>query len=375
MNRYVIIKKLFPFSFFLVIFLLIAGCKNADNTLAPPPPGPQWVTFKRPDVTTLLDNKINSFAIGVDGKVWIATDSGATTFNQSVWGLVRDSLAYPVFGSGGTSIGYKVNTISPGIDGSVWFGLDGGGVKRYHSGSASKVWQTYSSPSVSSGFITSISADILQVGDVWVTSSLGVNRYVPSTTIPDEGTWRTYTTSNVPQIPTNQVISSAYDNLTNSVWFGTYSRGTFFFTINNSGIENWANLEFTSDNTGPIVSIAFDRSNTVWFAKNAGLGAGVTSYNPLSGTITHYNNTTTSGTIPASGVNAVVTDLDSTRWFGTNEGLIRFKGSTWTTFTTSTTAELPSNIITSLIIDRRGNLWIGTANGIAVFNEEGTRLN
>jgi ligand-binding sensor domain-containing protein len=284
-------------------------------------------------------------------------------------------LAYTVFFSGGAYTAYVVTSISPGIDGSVWFGLDGGGVRRYHSGSTNKVWQTYLYPSIPFNSVSGVSADIIQVGDVWVSTAIGgISRYVPSTTEPDEGTWRSYSTANVPQMPTNTVICSAYDIVTNSVWFGTFNRGVFSFRVDNSGLENWSSYELPPEFGGPVVSIAFDLSKTVWLAKNAGPGAGVSSYNPVSGVTHHYTNATTGGKIPASGVKAVVTDFGSTRWFGTNEGLVRLRDTTWTVFNTSNTSELPNNMINALLIDRRGNLWIGTNDGIAVFNEYGTRF-
>ena len=78
--------------------------------------------------------------------------------------------------------------------------------------------------------------------------------------------------------------------------------------------------------------------------------------------------------MPAGEILAVTTDLGSTRWFGTDQGLVRLRDTTWTTFTMADIPELPGNVITALTYDKLGNLWIGTETGLAVFNETGTRF-
>jgi ligand-binding sensor domain-containing protein len=325
-----------------------------------------FLTANRPELRT---DQINSMSIGIDGAIWMATDSGAVSYNQRIWGLIRDSLRYSVFSTGTTVTSYKVVGIAPGIDGSIWFGLAGGGVRRYHPGSAFYVWQSYDMPALAFSTVSGISADALTYGDVWVSHPVaGVSRYVPSTTLPDQGTWVIYNNSVVPQLLSNQVKSSVHDEYTNTVWFGTLLGATAY-----NGTDGWAAVELPPDQTGDIVAIGFDEANNVWFGKNGG-NLGVTKYNRTSGTFTAYTSDNTGGQLPAAGVNALVTDHRTTRWFGTDAGLVRFQDTTWTRWTTATTPELPSDTITALVIDRKSNLWIGTKNGVAVFNPDGTRF-
>ena len=53
-------------------------------------------------------------------------------------------------------------------------------------------------------------------------------------------------------------------------------------------------------------------------------------------------------------------------WIGTPKGLRRFDGETFTSFTTAD--GLPDDFITCLLEDRAGRLWIGTGNGLACFD-------
>ena len=366
-------RSLSPIAFvaIAVISLALPACKSKDNTLAPPPPGPAWVTVQRSTQSNLLDNRINTLSVGVDGTIWIATDSGATTFSGGNWGFVKDSLRYTSFGSGGgTSYSYKLNSIAHGMDGSIWFGLAGGGVKRYHPGSAFYVWRSYNVPDIAFGTISAVSADALLYGDVWVATPVaGISRYVPSLTLPDQGDWHTYTSTTTPQILTNQVKTTAHNDLNNSVWFGTY-----LGAISYNESDGWGNVVLPVDQGGVIVSIGFDNQNNVWFGKNAGASLGVTKYNRTSGDFTSYTHDNTGGVLPDGGVNVLTTDFRKIRWFGTSGGLARLDDTTWTAFNTGNRPELPSDTVTALTYDRKGNLWIGTANGIAVYNPDGTRF-
>jgi len=63
-----------------------------------------------------------------------------------------------------------------------------------------------------------------------------------------------------------------------------------------------------------------------------------------------------------NGVRAIAQDREGVLWFGTGNGLSRFDGTTWTTFTTQN--GLAYNSIRPLILDREGVLWIGTMRGL-----------
>src|SRR5437016_2898999 len=63
--------------------------------------------------------------------------------------------------------------------------------------------------------------------------------------------------------------------------------------------------------------------------------------------------------LPQDSVRAITQTSDGYLWLGTDEGLARFDGYEFVTFTKEH-SELPSNSITSLAADRDGSLWMGT---------------
>jgi ligand-binding sensor domain-containing protein len=63
----------------------------------------------------------------------------------------------------------------------------------------------------------------------------------------------------------------------------------------------------------------------------------------------------------------VAVDNNNNVWAGTDAGVAKFDGSTWTIFTT--TNGLPVNIISCIAVDSVNNIWIGTdGDGVAKYN-------
>ncbi len=343
----------------LAVFFGVWGCK--DNNPGPNPPGPAWVIFKQSN-SPLLADKINCLTVDGSGAVWLGTDSGASSFSQNTWTAIRDSLSYTTFGSGGSSLAYRVNAIAPAKSNNLWFGLDGGGARRFNRFSLTVIWLRFSPPDILSDNITAMTADRFVSGDAYVCTAYGISHFIPSTTNPDQGTWQTVNSAN---LPSSNVRAAALNPNNNSVCFGTMNGAAFF-----DGISQWSIYSFPPAYNYPITSIAFDLSNTVWFGKLNGVSSvDLTNVSNQH----HYTNQNTNGLLPAGPVNAVATDLHTTRWFGTNYGLIRLSDTTWTSFTTSN-SPLPSDSVTALVYDTRGNLWVGTPNGAAVYNPAGTQF-
>jgi len=63
----------------------------------------------------------------------------------------------------------------------------------------------------------------------------------------------------------------------------------------------------------------------------------------------------------------VAVDTNNNKWFGTDMGVEKFDGTTWSSFSTSD--GLPSDIITCVAVDKNNNIWIGTdGDGVAKYN-------
>ncbi|MBI4658945.1 MAG: hypothetical protein HY735_08885 [Verrucomicrobia bacterium] len=71
--------------------------------------------------------------------------------------------------------------------------------------------------------------------------------------------------------------------------------------------------------------------------------------------------------LPQNSGTAIVQTSDGYLWVGTFNGLVRFNGAQFTSFTIGNTGELPSGDINELYEDRSGRLWIGTSAGLASY--------
>ena len=64
---------------------------------------------------------------------------------------------------------------------------------------------------------------------------------------------------------------------------------------------------------------------------------------------------------------AIAQDRTGYIWVGTQNGLARFDGVRFTTFTPANEPALPGIYIRALLVDRRGQLWIGTYKGLGMY--------
>jgi len=80
---------------------------------------------------------------------------------------------------------------------------------------------------------------------------------------------------------------------------------------------------------------------------------------------THY--TESEGLINNS-VNCVDIDNNQNVWFGTNNGVSKFDGVNWDSFTTDMTPDLVDNSITAICATSTGDIWLGSDFGVSVFD-------
>ncbi|MBB1386845.1 diguanylate cyclase [Pseudoalteromonas sp. SG45-5] len=72
--------------------------------------------------------------------------------------------------------------------------------------------------------------------------------------------------------------------------------------------------------------------------------------------------------LPSQSLKSVVQDQQGYMWLGTQFGLSRFDGNTFTNYNTQNSPFLPNNGINKLLVDLNGLLWIGTKSGLVVIN-------
>jgi ligand-binding sensor domain-containing protein len=72
-------------------------------------------------------------------------------------------------------------------------------------------------------------------------------------------------------------------------------------------------------------------------------------------------------------VTCITGDLNDILWFGTDNGVVRYDGTTFTTYNTANSG-MPNNYVNDVEVDRFGNAWICTMRGLARFNGVSWRI-
>ena len=75
--------------------------------------------------------------------------------------------------------------------------------------------------------------------------------------------------------------------------------------------------------------------------------------------------------LPENAVIALTQTRDGYLWVGTQGGLARFDGNSFTPFNVNNTPGLPDDVIVFLYEDSRTNLWVGTHNGALCLIQNG----
>ena len=73
--------------------------------------------------------------------------------------------------------------------------------------------------------------------------------------------------------------------------------------------------------------------------------------------------------LPQDTIRAIAQTADGYLWLGTDEGLARFDGYEFVTFSRDR-GQLPSNSVVALAADRNGSLWIGTPGGLTQYRDK-----
>lgn len=137
---------------------------------------------------------------------------------------------------------------------------------------------------------------------------------------------------------------------------------TILFVIFIINISNAQLTYYNTSNSGLIsdrvLSIAIDNNGNKWF----GTDNGVSKFNGLTWTTYNQQN---SGIVNDS-INDIKIDLQGNLWFGTASGVSKFDGTNWTSYTVID--GLVDDFINAIEIDSSNNVWFATGWGVSKFN-------
>ena len=154
-----------------------------------------------------------------------------------------------------------------------------------------------------------------------------------------------------------------------NVWIGNFVSYKFKGSIVKYDGTNWTAYKYDTLPGGwpvglvnpNIYRIAVDHNDNLWVAT----GGGISKFNYSSSTFTNYTDSTSS--LPFNVVQCVAIDNNNVKWFGTDQGLVKYDDVTWTLYTT--VDGLVDDNISSIDVDINNNIWIGTGGtGVSKFN-------
>ena len=329
---------------------------TATATPVPPTATATPVPDPHPGWTSYTDaNYVFDMAFDHDGNLWAVSAGGGVVRWDPADGTytrytVDDGLA-----------DNSVYSIAVAPDGALWFGT-GKGVSRFDG----ETWTTHTASDGLAGNDV-LSIGVAPDGALWFGTGKGVSRFDGETlrAEPQGEAWTTYTTDD--GLGNDKVASIAVTS-DGALWFGTYGGGVSRFDGETLRAEpqGEAWITYTTDDGlagNDVTSIAVTPDGALWF----GTWQGISRFDGEAwATYTIEGPTETE-------VESIAVAPDGALWFAWVRmgGVSRFDGETWTTYTTDD--GLASDIVTSIVVAPDGALWFGTQGGVSRFDGETLR--
>jgi len=111
-----------------------------------------------------------------------------------------------------------------------------------------------------------------------------------------------------------------------------------------------------------VRSMYQDKKGNYWFGSN---GNGIIRYDGQT-----LENITINGISPGMRVIEIIEDKIGNIWFGTSEGLIKYDGKHFSSFSKKEGLPGVNSEIWGLTIDKNGRIWVGATGGVCIFDGE-----
>ena len=280
----------------------------------------------------LQDDTVKDLAVDAEGRVWFATDPyyGGDPGGVYVCTWANNTCYWKSYGTTDGLSSKKVWSAATSLD-RVWFGTEDAGLSSF-----ALHWRFFD-------FGYGVYSLASRPGSLWMGTADGIKRF--------DGT--TLTT----ELP-SQLVQAVLSLGTSDVWAGTRTGGAYHwngttwqvFTTTNSGLAS-----------NDVQALARDTQSRIWMGT---YDAGVSVYNPESKGWATFN--TGNSPLPSDRVDSLAVDIQGDVWIGTDNGLARYTGTSWYTYTVSD--GLPNPDVRALAVDKLGNVWAGTSLGAASWN-------
>jgi ligand-binding sensor domain-containing protein/signal transduction histidine kinase len=299
---------------------------------------------------------------------------------SNVWTIIEDKHANLWFGTDGAGVskydgkfftnyakneGLSDDIIRSMIEdknGNIWFGVWSGGVDKFDG-------ETFTHYGLKEGLTNKVVRSIIEdkQGNLWfATLGSGVYKF--------DGTALTHFTKE--QGLCSDSIYSVFQDRTENIWFGTSNN--YLCRFNGHSFSHVS--AYSQFGNVTVRAIVEDKLGNLWFGtEGKGVfkfdGNRIDALNQASGkpvtnpdlTVANgkYIKTLTQFTVkhglPERNVYALIVDKWDNIWLGTNGGVCKFDGSSFSHYTEK--EGLNSNYVRSMFGDRVGNIWIGTHGG------------
>jgi ligand-binding sensor domain-containing protein len=271
---------------------------------------------------------INDVVSDRNGGLWISSRLGFYRYTKGQFKFFSDQ-------NGLKSV--DIRDILEDYEGNIWLATNGSGLLKF-TGEAFASYTT--SQGLSSNAVMSVVED--QSGQLWLsTFDGGVCKFQGDSIEKMSITGLT---------STNRIWTSLKDSQ-NHLWFGS-SNGLFEF----DGRQFRQYPE--SDSLAEMVVLSLFQSSAGKLWVGTSKGAFVFENGVLRSMVAQGG--------PQKRIRCIREDLTGNIWMATTEGVVKFDGTLFTTFTMKD--GLPDNSTYALEIDEFNRAWVGTQNGLAILN-------
>ena len=303
------------------------------------------------DPNSLSANRIECIFEDRSGILWFATyRNGLNRYNRKQEVFTRYPFADAVY------------AVLEDHRGEVWLGTAAHGLLRFdREGNLLRQYRSRAGDphSLSSDYIMALHRDPVAPNDIWVGTSIGLNRYDAQR---DRFVRYNFGADAAELGEEGNHVKTIFVEMAGEILIGTKGRGLFRFD------RAAARLQAESSHLANqnAWSIAQEKSGALWIGS---FGGGLFRFARDTESLTRFHrNGPALSRLSSDILYALHIDASGAVWMGTTSGLNRLDVKTGHVKIWQGRDGLPDNFVKGILPDAHGNLWLSTDNGLARFN-------